>query len=245
MKEKEGRRLSTLYIRYALEKTTSIVLALSIIILLVVLIFVANPFLDDEIYLLASRDIHFNYLRQGLFVIEIFNSLIIALLAQSFAITSISFDSLFISYTRRNKICFSKLIAGFTIILFLIIIEALIYLAIPTIMYHKFKLNLEMLYLPLYLILRCLIELNLSIFLTTMIRSFIVPLSIAFISASLNIVMEGLDKVRRVLGYIIPVINFSNYKISIDGLFLSFLWIIALIIFYVAAYNGRDLKENL
>ena len=245
MKERRGPNLTWLYLRYALERNTLIVLVISFIILSIALLFLSNPWIEKGIYLMNYKDIHYNYYKQGFFIISIFNSLIIAMIAITFAINSISFDSLFISFTKRGRICFSKIIAGILILASVIITEGIIFFIIPSIMYDKFKIEMEALRGFGYILILSIIEFLASIFISTLIKSVIVPLSVAFIAISIRLISQSITKAYEIISEIFPILGFTDYEINLEGLLLTPLWVVTLALLYVGAYSTKDLKTNL
>ena len=70
------------------------------------------PFLDKIDYFKSSDDFHIMYLTQSIFIISVFNSILIAAISLSLANQSLKFDVLFIPNFKRKAICLCKLIAG-------------------------------------------------------------------------------------------------------------------------------------
>ena len=103
--------LISLYISYIFQKGTIIIFSISLLLMLVFLILISNPWMNNTTYLLSSKDIHKAYLEQGIFIIQVFNSVIIAILVIQLFINSNSFDTLFISYAKRKNIVYMKLIS--------------------------------------------------------------------------------------------------------------------------------------
>ena len=103
--------------------------------MITILVVIANPSLSDTDYLLGFKDIHNAYFEQSLFVIQVFNSIIVTTVVITIIINSISFDSLFVSYVPRYIICISKLCAILIIIFGIILFEVIIVYLIPLLKY--------------------------------------------------------------------------------------------------------------
>ena len=100
--------LSTLYLSYIFNKITLIIFLVAIIFIVLALLFLANPNLDLEEYILNPSSFHQNYFVQSLFILEIFNGIIIQTLVILLSIQSNSFDALFIGRMKRIRIGFLR-----------------------------------------------------------------------------------------------------------------------------------------
>ena len=89
--------LTKLYFSYLFQKATIIVFSISLLLILGIVILISNPFSSSSEYLYNYNEIHTLFLAQSLFVIQLFNSVIITTIALSLTINSKSFDSLFLS----------------------------------------------------------------------------------------------------------------------------------------------------
>ena len=234
--------LISLYLNYIFQKTTLIVLLISLFLMVTILVVIANPSLSDTDYLLGFKDIHNAYFEQSLFVIQVFNSIIVTTVVITIIINSISFDSLFVSYVPRYIICISKLCAILIIIFGIILFEVMIVYLIPLLKYDLYRTSIENFSLLGYLLLTTFFELMLEVFLSTLIPTIFVPMSFLFIFIVMKAIMHSLNRVKDIISSFIPVIETSDSIYTSNGILVGMIWIILLSFLYFSIYNVKDLK---
>ena len=234
--------LISLYLNYIFQKTTLIVLLISLFLMITILVVIANPSLSDTDYLLGFKDIHNAYFEQSLFVIQVFNSIIVTTVVITIIINSISFDSLFVSYVPRYIICISKLCAILIIIFGIILFEEIIVYLIPLLKYDLYRTSIENFSLIGYLLLTTFFELMLEVFLSTLIPTIFVPMSFLFIFIVMKSIMHSLNRVKDIISSFIPVIETSDSIYTSNGILVGMIWIILLSFLYFSIYNVKDLK---
>ena len=117
MKKTKFHNLILLYLNYCFQKTTIIVFAFSLVLLIISLVGMSSINYSHESYLLNPDIFHEQYFKESLFIIQIFNSIIIATMAIILIINATSFDALFVSHMPRFLICLAKVIVLIIIIL--------------------------------------------------------------------------------------------------------------------------------
>ncbi len=243
MKKYKLNSLISLYISYIFQKGTIIVFLISLILMVLFLILISNPWISNTTYLLSSTDIHKSYLEQGIFIIQVFNSVIVATMVIQLFINSSSFDTLFISYVKRKNIVFMKLISILIILLLIILFEIIILYLIPTIRFSLFKIDINDLIIIPYLLLSLLFELSISIILSVSIQSIFIPMSVLFISVILKAI-SSIKKLKEILSYFIPIIYIDNMNptIELKTVVVSVVIIMAAIIIGIKIYECKDIK---
>ena len=95
-KEKSSNliNLIKLYLSYLFQKTTIIIFSISLLLIFLIILYISNLDLDINLYLQVYDDIHLNYFTQSFFIIQLFNSIIIATITISLTINSTTFDTL-------------------------------------------------------------------------------------------------------------------------------------------------------
>ena len=235
--------LISLYISYIFQKGTIIIFSISLLLMLVFLILISNPWMNNTTYLLSSKDIHKAYLEQGIFIIQVFNSVIIAILVIQLFINSNSFDTLFISYAKRKNIVYMKLISILIILFIIILFEVIILYLIPTIRYSLFKIELDNLIIIPYLLLSISFELAISILLSTIFQTVFMPMSVLFVSIILKAI-SSIKKLKEILAYFIPIIyiNDMNPSIELSTIIVAIVIVLASIIIQIKIYETKDIK---
>ena len=248
MKEKENqkknniKRLVILYLNYAFSKPNIIIFLISLLSMALLLVLISNPWQENIDYLVVYKDSHDNYLTLSLFVIQAFNSVMIASITISIIITSVSFDFLFISYVKRKEICVSKIISILIIVLFLSIFEFTILELVGIFRFSLFKFDYIDLLLILYLFLVSVFEGAISFLLSTLFKQVFVPLTIVFLSITFKIISTSVKDFKYMISYISPFINVKNQAFSCDGLIQGVVVTFILFILYSSLYNVKDLK---
>ncbi len=246
MEKKKNYRMTSLvslYLNYIFQKTTLIILLISLLLMVTILIIIANPSLSQTDYLMGYKDIHNSYFEQALFVIQVFNSIIVTTVVITVIINSISFDSLFVSYVPRYVICIAKILAITIIIFGITLFEVAIVYLVPLLKYDLYKTNIGDLKLILYLLLTTFFELMVEICVSTIIPVIFVPMSFLFVFVILKSLMHSMNKFKNIISSFIPVIETSNSIYSLSGLLVGIIWILILSFMYFSIYNVKDLKN--
>lgn len=244
--KKNNHKISSLiglYISYIFQKGTLIIFGVSLILMLVFLVIVANPWLENYQYLLSSKDIHRGYLEQAVFIVQVFNSVILATIVIQIIINSSSFDSLFVSYVNRRNIAIAKILALGIVLFLLILFEVFILYLIPTFKFSLYKPDVKDLIIILYLSISIVFELMLSIFLTTLTQSIFMPMALLFASIILKAI-SSIAKLRDILAYFIPMIYIDDMsaKLELKTVIIAGVLSIAFSFLYFNLYSSKDLK---
>lgn len=245
MKKKKNYKISSLvslYLNYIFQKKILFILGLSLLIMVVILILIANPSLSSDEYLLSYNDIHVAYFEQSLFVVLLFNSVIITTIDIVIIIDSKPFDSLFLSYVPRYLICIVKLIVVFLTMLLIILIEVIALYLIPLIAYKLYKTNIDDLYTVILLLVSTMFELMIEVSLSTLISSIFVPMTMLFIFIVIKVLVQSMNRIKNILSHLMPIIEIKNQAIYSNGLIIGIIWIILLSFIYYSIYNIKDLK---
>ena len=144
MRRKEGRKwmnLISLYLNYVFQKSTVIIFFVSILFMILAFIIIINPNFDMDLYKINPESFHEKYFMQSLFVLSIFNGILVTTISIIYMLQSNSFDALFLSYTKRSMLCISKIIASSILFLLLSIFEFVLLYGLPLILYPSFKMD--------------------------------------------------------------------------------------------------------
>ena len=244
-KEKSFNLISLikLYLGYLFQKSTIIVFSISLILILLIIFYVSNPFMKVEDYLLGYNEVHLNFFTQSYFVVQLFNSIIIATIAIILAINSISFDTLFVSHTSRVKICLAKIIACIIVLFILSIYEILVINIIPLIRYPMYKINADIFLDIFYLFLSSLTETVISFLLSTAIPIIFVPMIFMFVAIVIKLLSNNFTSFREIIVKIIPIVDVTYKGVKCDAAMLAPIWILLLGMLYFSVYAIRDLKQ--
>ena len=244
-KEKSFKMINLvkLYLSFIFQKTTIIVFSISLILILGIEIYLANPFINTSDYLQGYKEIHLIFFTQSFFIIQIFNSVIISTITISLTINANSFDTLFLSHTPRFKLCLAKLISSFIVILLLIIYETIIINLIPFFCYPLYKITPDILLSLLYLYSSTITEAVLSYLISTLIPVVLIPMLFMFISIVIKLLSNNFTNFRLLISRIIPLVNITYDGIKCDAIILAPIWIILFSMLYLSVYSIKDLKQ--
>ena len=234
--------LVKLYLSFLFQKTTIIIFTISLLLILGIEIFLCNPNINPSDYLQGYKEIHLNFFTQSFFIIQLFNSIIIATITISFTISSNSFDTLFLSHTQRTRLCLAKLLATIIVLIILNIYEILIINIIPLINYPYYKLSIDILLSFLYLLLASTTEAIISFLLSTLLSVVLIPMIFMFISVVIKLLVNNFTDFRTTIVKIIPIVNVSYEGIKFDAIMVVPIWIILFSLLYCSIYCIKDLK---
>ena len=236
------KSLINLYISYIFQKGTIIILIGSLLLMTLFLVIVSNPWLPNTDYLLSYKDIHRGYLEQGIFIIQVFNSVIISAIVIQIIINSNSFDTLFISYIPRKNIVIVKLLSLLIILLALILFEVLILFIIPLFRYSMYKMEIENIIIIPYLLICITFELSISILLSIIFQSIFIPMTVLFTSVIIKVI-SSIKGIKEILSYFIPIIYIDNMnsKLDIKAMLVGILLSILFLFIYYRIYKYKDI----
>lgn len=234
--------LVSLYLNYIFQKTTLIILSISLLLMAIILIILSNPSIDNINYLFSYKDIHKAFFEQAIFVINIFNGIIVTTIVISLIINSISFDNLFVSYVPRYIICISKIITAIIILALVVLFEVIILFLIPLINYDLYNLSFSEIKALFLIFEEALFELMLEITLTTIVSTLFVPMAVLFLFLIINIIIQSVPKSNNIIGSFIPILEASSEGLIASGIIVGIIWIILLSFLYFSVYNVKDLK---
>ncbi len=237
------KSLINLYISYIFQKGTIIILIGSLLLMTLFLIIVSNPWLPNTDYLLSYKDIHRGYLEQGIFIIQVFNSVIISAIVIQIIINSNSFDTLFISYIPRKNIVIVKLLSLLIILLALILFEVLILFIIPLFRYSLYKMEIENIIIIPYLLICIIFELSISILLSIIFQSIFIPMTVLFTSVIIKVI-SSIKGIKEIFSYFIPIIYIDNMnsKLDIKAMLVGIVLSILFLFIYYRIYKYKDIK---
>ncbi len=237
------KSLINLYISYIFQKGTIIILIGSLLLMTLFLVIVSNPWLPNTDYLLSYKDIHRGYLEQGIFIIQVFNSVIISAIVIQIIINSNSFDTLFISYIPRKNIVIVKLLSLLIILLALILFEVLILFIIPLFRYSMYKMEIENIIIIPYLLICITFELSISILLSIIFQSIFIPMTVLFTSVIIKVI-SSIKGIKEILSYFIPIIYIDNMnsKLDIKAMLVGIVLSILFLFIYYRIYKYKDIK---
>ena len=121
MKKRKGKQLVSLislYLNYAFQKSTVIIFSISLVLMVLALVFIANPKFDLELYMINPSTFHESYFTKSIFVLNVFNGILISTIVILLFLLSNSFDSLFLSHIKRSFLITSKILSVITEITF-------------------------------------------------------------------------------------------------------------------------------
>ena len=235
--------LIKLYLCYLIQKTTIIIFSISLVLILIIEIYISNPSLSSVEYLNNYEEIHSTYLTQSFFIVQLFNSIIIATISISYMITANQFDTLFLSHTSRGRICISKILSAFIVLFILSLYEIIIINLIPLIRYPFYKINIDTLLSVLYLFLSTITEIVISFLLSTTIPVVLIPMIFMFISVVIKLLSNNFTAFKNIISKIIPLVNIYSNEIRCDAIYLAPIWIFLLSLLYLSIYSVKDLKQ--
>lgn len=223
---KKGRAnfnlLFNINVGFAFNKKSIISLVCSFIILTSYLIFISYMSYDKNYYLLAFNDIHNVYLKEGIFVVNIINSLLILVLITILFVNCDSFDSMYVSYIPRNIVSKCKILSIIYLEIFICVFEFFILMIPAIIIYPHFKLEVEHIYIFIYIIIFGLFQISTSLLLISFICNNFIPMLCFLINFMLQILSLGFADKIEYLKYLIPT-TYINYNVPMIGICIIFI----------------------
>ena len=234
--------LTRLYLGFLFQKATIIIFSISLLLIFLIILYISNIDLDMNVYLQSYTDIHLTYFTQSFFIIQLFNSIIIATITISLTINSTTFDTLFISHTSRIRICVSKILATSLVLFLLSLYEILIIMVIPLIRYPMFKITSSMYLSIIFLFLSTVVETILSFLISTALPYIFIPMIYMFISIVIKLLANNHTDFKDVIGKVIPMVSISYKNIYCDAIGLAPVWIVLFMLLYISIYCIKDIK---
>lgn len=245
MKRKEKKKMLSmisLYLNYSFQKSTIIIFSISLILLVISLIFISNPSYDKERYLLDSEAFHNLYFTEGIFVLEIFNGILVTTLVILLFLQSNSFDSLFLANTKRSTLVLSKVIASILFFLLLSLFEFVLLYGIPLFLYPDYALKIENLLSILYFFSSMTFLFSISIVLTILIPNIFSSMSILFLSIVKNMVATSNTFFKDFLKEIVPILIMNDGVIEMASIYIVPIFSALFIFIYYSIYNIKDIR---
>ncbi len=208
-KIKELLRLIKLYLAYHMNKITFIILAVVLFIWCLVLIINANIPLEMDNYVISSNLYHNNYLEQSIFFLTIINGVFVSFLV-GIELSSFSlFDPMFVAYTKRSKIVFSKIFVNFLILFIITSFQILLLFLIGVVVFPNYTFNLSDLSLIFQILLPLIELLLIGEVLSVILNSYFISILI-FIIHILTVIISKVEKLGNILSLIMPQIKLNK-----------------------------------
>lgn len=179
---------------------------------------------------------------QSLFVLSIFNGILVTTISIIYMLQSNSFDALFLSYTKRSMLCISKIIAAAILFLLLSIFEFVLLYGLPLILYPSFKMDRKALLTIIYIFSAMLFDFALSIVLVVWIPNIFSPMVILFLSIVKNMLTTSFQAIKNIGGEILPILCYKDGYISMQSIYITPIFSLLLFLVYFSIYNIKDIK---
>lgn len=247
MKKRSGCKrtvLFSLYTGFIFQKMTVWILLASVFLMAVGLLLCANPWLDKSDYLTASADFHLLYFRQALFLIQIFNSVILSALIGNIMLQAAGFDILFLSFIPRRSICGIKLLALLVLFFLLCFFEAVFTVGIAFLRYPEFRTDALLLASFAYVLLAGMYEASLASVLTVLWNSVFTPTLTLFLFLSLKVIGNNTPLLGERLSVVLPYLRINTRTLRVELLnpVLIGIWILFYTLLYIQLYMMKDVK---
>ena len=234
--------LSFLYMNYIFNIVSIIIFLISLILIVLSLLYLANPNLDLASYIVNPSSYHKQYFHQAIFILSIFNSIIITCIVIILIKESESFDSLFIASSKRIDISISKIISSFIIIVILSTFEFVILYLYPLLIFKDFKIEYSDLNVIIYLILQMSFLLYFEMMLTNLIVSIFIPMTCLFLNIVKDIFASTFKSLMDTLELFLPILKYENNHIRLESLYVIPLWLMFFLMVYIFSYNIKDIN---
>ncbi len=233
--------LIKLYFSFLFQKVTIIILSISFVLMTILLILIAASGYDYVYYLKNYIDIHSKYINEALLIVTLFNTIIASCMVISLFINSISFDHLYISYTKRRTLLISKALILFIVLAFITSIEVIIIYLIPTIKYPYFKIDGTILLVPMFIYLPLFTEVILLMTVSVIVPNIFVTMIMAFVAIADKLILANVSSIYNVFKYIIPSSYQSGIYIYSNALYMVPILGLLFFILYIKIYEIKDL----
>ncbi len=241
-KEKKLISLTSLYLNYTFQKATILVFSISLVFMVIALIVIANPMYDRNSYLLSQESYHQVYFNGALFVINLFNGIIITTISILLFLQSNSFDALFLPNTKRSMLLSIKILASVILFLLLSLFEFVLLYGIPLFLYSSYKMDISSMLTILYLFLGMIFDFSISIILSILVPTIFSPMIVLFISLVKNMIFTTFSSIKEVIAEILPLLTYNNGIILMPSVYIIPIFSLLFLFIYYLLYNIKDIK---
>lgn len=237
-------QLCNLYLGNTLNRLNMIIIILGSTLLAISIYFIADPWLNNDVYITSPINYHYAYVSQATLILELFNIVVLTALIINLGSQSSGMDLMFISYIKRRTLCLCKVIVISAIGLFLVLIEMLIVYLIMFIKFYKFEFSYLVFFKFLCIYLLFLFQALLGLAISSIHSSIFIPIGYLFLQIIYLVVFTNNEVVMDKIGYILPWISIDDKAtIYMKNPITTGVWIISLIILYINIYNIKDIKN--
>lgn len=218
---KRKSKLINLYLAYHLNKTFIILLIVIAIFLLCVIIINLGLPINKIDYDNNYLKYHINYIRETIYVINLLNSVIISFLISNELNSISTFDPMFVSNIKRNKILFSKIITNMILCLIIIFFEIILVYLFGVLFYPKFIIKKTIFFLIIYQILYCIELILIGEILIIIFNNNFISILIFLISMIVFILSE-ISNTKDYISLGIPILTIEdkeNYFVNWNPIF--------------------------
>jgi hypothetical protein len=241
-KEKKLISLTSVYLNYTFQKATILVFSISLAFMVIALTVIANPMYDRNSYLLSPESYHQVYFNGALFVINLFNGIIITTISILLFLQSNSFDALFLPNTKRSKLLSIKILASVILFLLLSLFEFVLLYGIPLFLYSSYKMDISSMLTILYLFLGMIFDFSISIILSILVPTIFSPMIVLFISLVKNMISTTFFSIKEVISEILPLLTYNNGIIIMPSVYIIPIFSLLFLFINYLLYNIRDIK---
>jgi hypothetical protein len=229
--------LFNINVRMAFNKKSIIAIIFSFLILILYLTYISyNSYVAEE-YLSSYNDVHSIYLKEGLSLVNIINSLLTMVLITTLFVNTDSFDSMYVSYIPRNIISKSKIWTLIFLELIMIIIEYLALTIPAVIIFPYYKIEINNLYILGYITIYGMIQTGVTILLISLMNNNFIPMLGFIISFVLQIFASNFKDKFEGIKYFVPI-NYMNYNVPYIGFMIFFMSML----FYKSKFSIKNIN---
>jgi hypothetical protein len=210
--------------------------------MVIALIVIANPMYDRNSYLLSQESYHQVYFNGALFVINLFNGIIITTISILLFLQSNSFDALFLPNTKRSMLLSIKILASVILFLLLSLFEFVLLYGIPLFLYSSYKMDISSMLTILYLFLGMIFDFSISIILSILVPTIFSPMIVLFISLVKNMIFTTFSSIKEVIAEILPLLTYNNGIILMPSVYIIPIFSLLFLFIYYLLYNIKDIK---
>lgn len=248
MKKRKKIRYSSLidlYIGYMFQKSSIIILLVSVFVMGVCAYFISNPWMEEVEYLASYKDYHQCYFSQLLLIVQIFNCIICTTLVIILSLNSHSFDILFTSHISRKRICICKILSLMLIILIIAIVEVLIIYGVGLLRYSRLEINYTILCSLTNITISMLWYTLIVIVVTTIFPIMFTPMFVLLGNIIIIILCNNYDVLSDSLGGFMPILRLNtDYNLYLsNNQAVACALVFLLVLLYVSIYDIKDLKN--
>ncbi len=226
------------------QKITWIVFILCSVLMVGSIIFASNPFAESLDYLANPQDFHLMYFQQTMLLVQIFNSIMSTTLVIVMIHHSLSYDKIFISYIRREKICGVKFLLVFLILFYICFFEMIVVMGVGMIRFSKWILTPQEILSFFYLFLVLMFDTMVNMVLSSLANTIFIPMGVLMVQVIIKVLCNNSSLFLNTLGGFIPILNYQSQEtiLRLSHPVLSGVWILLLFCLFYSIYNIKDLK---